>query len=414
MRRIGLSTATLVSIMLGASQVLAQEKPRDTATYVLTQAIRQPRDLSKIDVAFGKSFPDCTKSSTPGGKDSSPAAENSSNWVINIESTNRSPLPKNTITPSKAELNLVCEDKLITLTLSSDDASLFDSQTNKIIITYKQGNFPDVRFNRPEEEEERRRKTYTAAKGKDDADIYLFGSATGAHKSKPIYSIDAKLAYYWDLKAAGAIGPQFTFTSDEGSDVDPDSITAKLAYENIFILGPARYLFLNIDAVGGEFDKEGDTKNFISGLRAKYVPRSVFLSENNIAAIDFSFGVEGGRNFKNAVDPDGSGGIFRLNLGAAAHFVALAPGKFKRIFINADYFVRLPQRREIFIEKIGDDDVFTLRKRARHLVAADVDLMFSDAFGITIKYQYGSMPPSFKLMDHKVSAGFTMKLRQNR
>jgi hypothetical protein len=311
-----------------------------------------------------------------------------------------------------------CEDKLVTLILGpQDDTSspVFDPTTRKITITYKQGNFPDVRFQRPDEEKSRLAKTFTSANDKDDADIYVFGSATGAHKSKPIYSIDAKLGYYfWDFKRHGRLGPKFTFTSDEGSDVDPDSITLKLAYENIFVLSPARYLFLNVDAAGGEFDKEGDTRNFISGVNVKFVPRSVFLSETNIAAVDFTAGVEGGHNFKNVVDEDGSGGILRLNLGLGAHFVALAPWKFKRININGDYLVRLPQRREIFIEKIGDDDVFTTTKRARHLVNADVDFMFSDGLGLTIKYEYGSLPPSFKLVDHKVSVGFTVKFRQNR
>ena len=152
----------------------------------------------------------------------------------------------------------------------------------------------------------------------------------------------------------------------------------------------------------------------ISSFRLKYVPRSVFINETNIAAVDFSFGVEGGHNFENAVDEAGSGGILRWNLGISAHYVALAPWKFKRVFVNADYLVRLPHRAEISIEKIDDNDVFTITKKPRHLVNTGVDFMFSDAFGITAKYEFGSLPPSFRLVDHKVSAGFTLKLRQNR
>jgi len=417
----------LISIvLLGVVQALAQgDPPEDDATYVLTKAIKEPLhpidnpQENKIAVAFGKSFPSCKNN--PGGA-SSPAVENPDNWVITSEALGNSqrfqPGTKTTLIPVSATVDGFCEGKLALLTFSQriEDTNdgLFDPLTHKVTITYKQGNFPDVRFARPDDEAGRQQKIFTAANDKDNSDIYLFGSATGAHKSKPIYSLDVKLGYFWELKRHGRLGPKFTFTSDEGSDVDPDSITLKLAYENIFVLGPSKYLFVNIDPVGGEFNKDGDTRNLISSFRLKYVPRSVFLNETNIAAVDFTFGLEGGHNFENAVDEDGAGGILRWNLGVSAHYVALAPWKFKRVFINADYLVRLPQRAEIFIEKIDDNDVFTITKKPRHLVNIGADFMFSDAVGITTKYEFGSLPPSFRLVDHKVSAGFTLKLRQNR
>ena len=419
MKKFVVSITILISFaLLVVVEVAAQNEPDDNATYVLTKATKDSKKPNNIDVSFGKSFPSCKND--PDNTGNSPAAEDTHNWVITSEVLVISPGltagARATITPTKAEMPNACGSKLVSLTFNQSVHTdpLFDPATHKITITYKQGNFPDVRFERPEEEKSRLEKTFTSANDKDDADIYVFGSAAGAHKSKPIYSIDAKLGYFRNFKKHGRLGPKFTFTSDEGSDVDPDSITLKLAYENIFVLGPAKYLFLNVDAVGGEFDKEGDTRNFISGVNVKYVPRSVFLSETNIASVDFTAGVEGGHNFKNAVDADGSGGILRLNFGLGAHFVALAPWKFKRININGDYLVRLPQRREIFIEKIGDDDVFTTSKRPRHLVDTNAEFMFSDAIGLTVKYEYGSLPPSFKLVDHNVSAGFTVKFRQNR
>jgi hypothetical protein len=38
--------------------------------------------------------------------------------------------------------------------------------------------------------------------------------------------------------------------------------------------------------------------------------------------------------------------------------------------------------------------------------------MFSDALGISLKYQYGSLPPAFKFVDHSTSVGLTFKLKQ--
>jgi len=39
-------------------------------------------------------------------------------------------------------------------------------------------------------------------------------------------------------------------------------------------------------------------------------------------------------------------------------------------------------------------------------------LMFAPSYGLTFSYRYGSLPPDFKFVDHKVSADFTLQLKQ--
>jgi hypothetical protein len=67
--------------------------------------------------------------------------------------------------------------------------------------------------------------------------------------------------------------------------------------------------------------------------------------------------------------------------------------------------VRFPQTAEPFSETINGTDVDTMTGRARHRVAADLTFQVTKLFGITGKYQFGSLPPAFKKVDHKVSAG---------
>jgi hypothetical protein len=45
-------------------------------------------------------------------------------------------------------------------------------------------------------------------------------------------------------------------------------------------------------------------------------------------------------------------------------------------------------------------------------VAIDLNMMFSKAFGITAQYRWGSLPPVFQLVDHRVVVGLTLQLKQ--
>jgi hypothetical protein len=56
--------------------------------------------------------------------------------------------------------------------------------------------------------------------------------------------------------------------------------------------------------------------------------------------------------------------------------------------------------------------VTTLKKGTRHYFGSDLDLMFSDPLGISLKYRYGSIPPAFKFVNHAVSIGLTFKIKQ--
>ena len=199
-----------VPLLYVGQTAMAQSKPQDTLTYVLDVADKDVLNGSPvIAVRFQGSFPE------------EDAAKNTDFWrVIAIDKDG------NTKTFKPIDVVLRPQNKLANLRMkeSLDTDGELDPKMHKIIVRYQQQNLPTVtlgpRFKR------KKKKTFTAAKGKKDADIYFNGSAPGQRGSGPVYSIEAKAGYLQSLKRAGAIGGSASFNSDAHSDIDPDSITA--------------------------------------------------------------------------------------------------------------------------------------------------------------------------------------------
>jgi len=131
------------------------------------------------------------------------------------------------------------------------------------------------------------------------------------------------------------------------------------------------------------------------------------------ATVDLLIGAEAGHNYKNELKPKGIGNFWRPKLGADFYFVILKPGIFDRIAFSTQYNVRLPQSAEIFKETIHGSKKVFLTTRPRHYVASDLNFMLSPAYGISLKYRYGSLPPSFQLVDSNVSVGLIIQLKQS-
>lgn len=432
---LSLSTCALV-LLLGVSSLAQTVTPDDKLTYVLVSAERQPREPFKGQVAieFGKSFPKeyIEAADDPGVAGFSVPLEPNGQWLVHSVRI-KSPVAAAGITSEATGTEQILpvvavrlagepEDKLLLLDMGNLDAPVprssstttmrerLDPATHKITITYRQANFPSVVLAAPPKSAAGKR--FVAAKGKSDADLYFSGMATAARGSGPLYSIESKARYLFSLRRYGAIGAGGTFVSDEGSDVDPDSITVAGSYEKVFVFAPATGVIIRSDFLGGEFNKKKDTENLTTALDATLVLPSAVIRETNFATIDFLGGFEGGKNFKSVPDPDGTGGFWRWKLGANAYFVALRPPLFSRITFETEYKLRLMRDFEPFTEKINGEKVTTLTKKPRHYVGSDLNLLFSPAYGLSLKYRYGSLPPAFSFVDHKISLGFTLQLKQ--
>jgi hypothetical protein len=383
--------------LFGVQASIAQD---DKLTYVLAVAdIDVATDGTKIiAVRFQGSFPD------------DEAAEDEDNWrVIALDEKGET----KTYRPETALVNSR-PSKLVHLKMNVSLATggELDPKTHKIIVRYQQQNLPSVTLG-PLYKKTGVHKAFTAAKGKKDADIYLNGSAAGQSGSGPVYSIEAKAGYLQSLKRAGSLGGRATFFSDAGSEIDPDSITVSGTYQKVFVLRSPMGLILNSDFLGGEFDKKGKTLNMTTELDGTLVLPSARLGEHSFATMDFMGGFEAGHNYKHELNPKGLGNLWRPKFGANAYLVLLAPPRiFNRINLSANYLVRFPQEAEPFTRRINGSNFTSLTKKPRHHLDIDLGLMFAPSYGLTISYRYGSLPPDFKFVDHKVSVGLTLQLKQ--
>jgi hypothetical protein len=422
--------------------ILAQDPPQDKKVYVLTRAgIKRFNPLQgNIDVSFGESMPQeyidaaldpvLTAQASALVPNSQVSVQlNAADWIVTavrlVDNTavNEAAGFTKTLRPVGVrrlnrqrlvllEFNLVPDPVTGRMILSGEPPDRLDPEIHELRVRYNEDNFPSVVVGKPQK---RGTSTvFTAAKGPDDADIYLSGSAAAARRSKPAYAIETKLGYLLSLKKYGSIGARGALKANEEPDIDPDSIKASGVYEYVIPTRGAALsgIILTSDFLGGEFDRKNKTRNFVTGADARWVSRTAELTETTFASIDFLTGIELGHNFRNPLRDEGIGYFWRPKFGATAYLLALEPPLLKRISFTAQYEVRLPQRAEIFSRMDSDNEVFSLTRKPRHYGAADLDLLFSDAYGFTIQYRYGSLPPLFKFAEPSVKLGFVLKLKQ--
>lgn len=284
----------------------------------------------------------------------------------------------------------------------------FSSQ--RVVVTFLDANFPSVSSSEPEKSGAG--KKFAPAKGSSDADLYLNGAVSAGAGTRPNYTVQAKAGYLFDLGKDGkygTLGPASELALDTNVSSDPDHLKMAVAYDRLFPMASSTAWIFHSNFIGGEFDKKGTTKNLVSDLSMKLVVPSLRLDTHTFATADFLIGFEGGKNY--VVPKGGSLGSFdRKVLGVNAYYLLLHPGPLDRVSLTGSYVVRLPSTKEPLVPAGATDPVFTTRPR--HHVEVDANFMFSKAFGITAQYTWGSLPPLFSFVDHKVLIGLTLQLKQ--
>ena len=379
--------------MWAASPALAQQKK---LVYVIENA-----SFRKVVVAGKTSIIVEFANTVPEDE----VLKNTNNWRIRVVEKNG-----DVRNAPVADVEVIQPPGLTRITVLTVNES-FDLDAQRLAVRFQFANFPEFAIGQPRKVGAA--KNFAPAKGKADADIYFSGTAAGARGGKPLYSFEAKAGYFFDFKEKGVLGPRAEINAASESNIDPDSIKTALTYEKIWVFGRAKGLILRSDALGLEFDKKNRNRNFMTDLAGTLVLPPHRFGEGAFGAVDFLAGFEAGHNFRHALNEnEGLGNLWRWKFGADAYFVALNPPLFKRIDFSTEYKVRLLTSAEPFTETIGGRSVTRLTKKPRHYVGSDLDFMFSDALGVTLKYRFGSQPPAFKFVDHSASVGLTFKLKQ--
>jgi hypothetical protein len=141
-------------------------------------------------------------------------------------------------------------------------------------------------------------------------------------------------------------------------------------------------------------------------------------------------GIETGYNFVNSItnnNPSSSQTgsfhtLFRGLLGGelVKEFNSPFHGSafFKRITFDSQYRLRLLARDEAAIRvvrKMGKDtDVAEASSKPRHYVANTLTFTLTDYFGLSVKHEYGQLPPAYPFVDNKATVTLTVQLKTSR
>ena len=209
---------------------------------------------------------------------------------------------------------------------------------------------------------------------------------------------------------------------------DPDSITAGLSFTRIFPVQKKRLygIDLQLGLPGGEFSRTDPSSNIIASAMGSFVFNALQSQTHKslYATLYPLLGLEAGHNLMKPNQINGVpvnfanyNGIFRGVIGADAVLATASPDRTANVFaVTGSYRVRLPALDEPSENSLHQTTIVDLTTKARNWVEVDITYApWSFKYASLIaKYQYGSLPPMFNLVDHKFTLGLTLQAVQSR
>lgn len=267
--------------------------------------------------------------------------------------------------------------------------------------------------------------SFTAAEGREDANVYLSGEVAGASGEDFEGSVDIKLEYPHRRiigRRTHSFNPFFDLKASTADDADPDSMSFGLnwefpawRYRGDNLHAPIRRIIWR-NAPKIEAERDFDNANFIWESRFRFMSRTYTGPRATLYFRPF-VGHELGANLKSPVEEADGRFIYRLMTGTTLNLIfPLQAADLEDISFEASYIRRWPLRREVSFEEDDNGDLqpLPIGTSPRDHVNLKLNFNFTKSFGSTISYEYGELPPSFKLVDHKTSIGLTYKIKVDR
>lgn len=265
----------------------------------------------------------------------------------------------------------------------------------------------------------------SAAKGREDSNVYLSGAIEGARKNKTQFSADIKIDQpFGGYGFFSEIGPVFNLKASSADEADANSINFAVKLRHAFVISrkfdtqtrqfvekDKRLLTgIVLDFLPG-FETERRVKNVnaLLGTRLTFVPRT--LGGANPIYLQPFIGYEIGTNLKSQVARAENRTISRGLVGGSLYIDF--PRQFKGLSFQTDYVRRFLINREIRFEVDKDKKLVPLNlgRGPRDYLKTGFTFNFSDFAGATLNYEYGSLPPNFQLVDSKFSFGLVYKFK---
>lgn len=266
---------------------------------------------------------------------------------------------------------------------------------------------------------------WTGAKGKDDSNVYVATQINAAIDADPNYSIDAKLDIPFRRFRIGRRiqNSGFTFSTQisDAPKADPDSMKFG-AYWRTFIwdCGPhcgtgtwfRRLQWRN--AFQSESNKDFSNTNIVWPTALRLVSKT-WGSSTEFGMRPY-IGNELGFNINSPLPELENHMVDRPLIGL--DMLLLVPtdiGILKSLNWETLYERRWPLRNELVLKENDDGTLKSIDfgTAPKDYVKSSVTAAFGTYFGLAFSYEYGQLPPSFKLVDHAFKVEITFKAKRS-
>lgn len=254
-----------------------------------------------------------------------------------------------------------------------------------------------------------RDRVLSKANDRDEADVFFSGEVSRASGTAFTGTIDLKLGYpqYLDFwKRSHIVTPLFQLKASSDPKADADSL--KLGGEWKVPLRDTLYLKNSLLI---ESQRNFRNTNFIAGSRFMLLPRVATFGQLNFKPF---LGAEVGKNLVSPVSAAEGKALARVLTGAYLNLnFKLGLPAIKAIGFEGTYERRILLRREVgfkTVEEEGKEPRLVLveyGKRPRQWAEAKLKFRFSELVGTYVGYEYGELPPAYKLVNHQLKVGLT-------
>jgi hypothetical protein len=244
----------------------------------------------------------------------------------------------------------------------------------------------------------------------EDAEYYVSGNITGTHRKKTAFTAEIKLQPYQRRYKKFIFSPfYFNLNASTSADADPDSMEIGFKTRGVFSeFAGFKGAFLDNNGKI-ESERDFDNTNLIADTRLTFLPPAL-NKEKFQAYLNPFFGTEMGKNLRSPLNAAEGDGIARVLAGADLRLVFFSKDVPWANWTNS-YTRRWLLSNELGFKTDGNNDLILVQfgKRPRDYFESKFSFAvgkFTDAF---IAYDWGSVPPSYKKVDHRFRIGFEFK-----
>ena len=273
--------------------------------------------------------------------------------------------------------------------------------------------------------------TLKAAKGRDDANLYFAGDINLASGTDFTGSADLKIQIPVVSTATHTVLPKLDLKASNDPKADPDTIKAGLDWD--WVLATAGLELAEGSPVSGiiwrnsggvEGNRDFENVNLMWYTQMLFRLKNLWFSRSRgdsaYAVFIPQLGAEMGKNLNSPVREAESRGIARLLAGSTV-YMRLYQGEasFARVTLDGLYQRRWPLRsevgfRDVMVKDENGKDVkktvpIFFGKAPRQWADVKINYNLTEYFGLFAGYQYGQLPPVYKLVDHAFKFGLVFK-----